>query len=1300
MQTIDKEKLSEFTQELSEFQIEAAKTASTEVYDRYTIGKLEDHIVDLYQLSIDASHNGLQVLCGRMRDNIRNHLITGTNISNDEYVLMVEWKSLVKAYAVSCDNEKIVSALVINLSKSGWAYPLESKESEDFTAVLLDKKKPAQKTSNTSSIDNSTEIDSEQSDFEAVMQESSTSLADVFESIRSEEDEVEIESDDSLEIPLESGLGSLFDDEQSLADCFTEEIEAADVITEDVAAELDKPVAESIDGSASVAAEIDKEKIDDEVVENNIVADAKESIEAASDTDIIIDKVEISEESSSVIDESIASNIEETLFVAEDETESDDSEYKESFDEDLRVAEEAINQSNSSETSSDTDIIIDKIEISEEKPVSIDEVETKDVEAELFVEDESSEDSQDASYESEFEKDLESVKQPSVWNISSATNKEETRDVEAELFVEDESSENSQDASYESDFEKDLESVKQPSVWNISSATNKEETKDVEAELFVEDEGGEDSHDVSYEGEFEKDLESVKQPSVWNISSVANKEETKDVEAELFVEDEGGEDNHDISYEDEFEKDLESVTQTSVRDESKGIESASEVASPETVTELQKEEKTKPVKEDISGNSISTDKDVKESKSENTKNEKKEKRSRSIIEAYVDVIASKQKKEPENVPQELEQELIEEPPEEKQELESVEDILSRYSEWDESQKELLSLIISEVIEVINQQEEVLSVLDAVPVNKNAVREMLALYIEQIERIGSAAEMVGLDALQKMCELIDFHFGDLDKSSVEGIIDSKDRIKRWPYVVYGYLKDMHNQDSHKEVLDYISDDEWVRTIREDIKSELMEAFSNSTISIEKNEHDQRIKEATAEHVDVSIPDDVQAELLDGMLQELPRQTEEFSSSIQELVKDKYLEQLEVTQRIAHTIKGAANTVGIVGVATLTHHLEDILQALLKAESKPSENLHIALVDASDCLEQMSEFLLGQGEQPSDAVSVLQTILDWANYIDEFGPPHDDIESDENKSLTKNDSQSDSDKTADQEEKEKSKAAQDSSLRVSANMIDSLINQSGENIIAVSQMQENIKQLLMGMRDIKVNKDSVYVLSQHLEHLIDVQGASSKFSSSQDDEKFDPLELDQYNELHTYSRRLIEATADSVELVKELEDRLLSLESVISDQSRAQKDSQYAMLKTRMMPIESIVPRLKRGVRQAAKISGKSVELSVEGADMLVDIKILNNLIDPLMHLLRNAVDHGIEDETERKASNKPLIGSIKLTFLQTGERLEISCKDDGKGLDAQKIRQRAIEKNLLLNEDQQLDDGRNLSNYYATWIFHA
>ncbi len=91
MQKIEQEKLSEFTNELSAFQTEASKTAAIDVYDRFTISKLEDHVVDLCQLSMDASHSGLQYLCERLRDNIRDHFITGTNISHDEFAKRKYW---------------------------------------------------------------------------------------------------------------------------------------------------------------------------------------------------------------------------------------------------------------------------------------------------------------------------------------------------------------------------------------------------------------------------------------------------------------------------------------------------------------------------------------------------------------------------------------------------------------------------------------------------------------------------------------------------------------------------------------------------------------------------------------------------------------------------------------------------------------------------------------------------------------------------------------------------------------------------------------------------------------------------------------------------------------------------------------------------------------------------------------------------------------------------------------------------------------------------------------------------------
>ena len=1003
------------------------------------------------------------------------------------------------------------------------------------------------------------------------------------------------------------------------------------------------------------------------------------------------------------IEEPVKASLEDELSISD--TDDAGSESSEEFDNDLSAAEAAMAISSAQEQ--------EKIEVSDEELAQIDEAAKTALEDELYVADSGSESSE------EFNSDLSAAEAAMAISSAQEQEKVEVSDeaaktaLEDELYVADSGSESSEE------FNSDLSAVE--AVIAIASAHEQEkvevsdeelaqieepEKSSLEDELYTEDSGD----TASEPKEADNDFSVVETAMAMKSSQEVDKDDVSDkqltqtdvpaksaLEDELFVDDT---DATDTEYSDEFDKDL-SIAESAVKKE-KGTDKmsvAEEVLAQNDENSL----------DDTSGfvdtsieNIIpdseiaaSTPETIEEAVDDNIQQQdnntapetvyiepveikEEEKQPRSIIEAYVDVISNKQEA---NKPKDLEQELIEQPVvvNEPEKLEPIETILEKYSDWTEEQKELLSLILSEVKDVVEQQDDVLKVLHEDSPDEDAVLEMVSLYTEQIERMGSAAEMVGLDAMQKLCELIGFHFGDLARSSVEMIVKSEERIRNWPFVVYAYLKDIYDEDSHQRAIDYISDDDWARTIREDIKSDLKHAFSQSTIMVEKDEKDQRLTTASEEHVDISIPEDVQTELLDGLLQELPHQSEEFSSAIQELVHDNYITQLEVAQRIAHTIKGAANTVGIVGVATLTHQLEDILQALLKAEMRPSHELHSALIDASDCLEQMTEYLLEQGEQPASPVQTLQAILDWANYIDEYGPPQNDDQSRVPKNTVLSDKQE-----SDEPKEEKAKPAQEASLRIPANMIDELINQSGESIIANSQMHENVTSLLRNLREIKRNREDVYTLSQQLEHLIDVQGTNDMFAASEKNEKFDSLEMDEYNELHTYSRRLIEATADSVELVKDLEEKLYGLETVIADQSRAQKDNQYAILKTRMAPIDTIVARLKRGVRQSSKIAEKNVELEVKGAEILLDSKILNNLIDPIMHLLRNAVDHGVETDEVRQQQGKVSPAVIKLSFEQVGERLQIVCEDDGQGLDADQIRKRAVEKDFITG-DQQLSD---------------
>ncbi len=1463
MQEIDQEKLTEFTHQLSEFQTEANKTASIDVYDRFTISKLEDHIVDLYQIAIDSAHEGLQYLCECMRDNIRDHFITGTNISEEEFTLMAEWKSLVKVYLVNNGNQKVVEAIATNLSKPGWMYPLKSEnQAQVITALLANSVESNHQAQQNVS---EPEVNAMSTDFDAYMKETTKSLADVFES----DDDIDNGDDSIEEIPT-----FFEDDEPSMAECF-EDLGVTESKTEQAnSCDDDQPAlqdelelkqsfnqqddVQQVDVSKEELSQIQQPPgianahnlIEDEAIEEQDVSIEQEKAE----DDFVkrqlnkthdIEKVEVSSEELAEIKDPVS-------HVSEQETHIADSVQEENLSEDLSVTEavNALSESNEqhsievseqelSEIQEPSDnSLVDEIFVDESgNEVNLaDEDLTKDlteVDAVSVLAGEKEQDNIEVSAEelSEIDETVapalenelheehdnenvhDEVPANAVINALIASKEQENIDVSAEELsnIADPVSLAGDDELYDQAPVIDTPEERAVSNNNLSSndafralfskkeqdsidaseqevANSDEPSMSVSESVSIEDKVPEEGAEQATNKLINEEVANNDVPVIETTEAIADIDEQNAVddahndvgtpvmralENELYVEDtsdkqtEYGEDFYNDLSENEaanFSPDSTDEHQIEADDTDEPEISESEISEPEiSESEISKEMAQRSsqqefyvdsdasvndanyyfdnehsslpdslnkdyspddareltiAEEAIYGNntnavdntsgfvdtsieevlpSIPDSVDASDTAEiqafdagdhqygsepvetiyiEPAAPKEEDSQPRSIIEAYVDAISSNKQR---SQPDELEQELIEEPvaKEATVSIEPIETILAKYSDWTDEQKELLSLILSEASDVIEQQTSTLSVLHETPPSEEAILEMLSLYAEQIERIGSAAEMVGLDALQKLCELIGFHFGDLARASVEMIIKSEELIRQWPFIIYAYLKDIYNEDTQREAIEYISHDEWARTIREDIKSDLKIAFTQSTIQIEIDEQDQRLTTAGEEHVDVTVPDDVQAELLDGLLQELPHQTEELSSAIQALVNEEFLTQLEVSQRIAHTIKGAANTVGIVGVATLTHQLEDILQALLKAQAKPNKDLHAALVDAADCLEQMTEFLLEQGDRPADAIRTLQAILDWANYIDEYGPP----EISDTPSTVDVKPSNEINKTEEVQE-EKSKPSLEASLRVSANMIDELINQSGESIIANSQMHDSVSRLLHSLRDIRKNREDVYTLSQKLEHMIDVQGTQDKFSANIADDKFDPLELDQYNELHTYSRRLIEATADSVELVKDLEERLYGLETVIADQSRAQKDNQYSILKARMAPIESIVARLKRGVRQSAKISEKQVELEVLGADTLLDSKILNNLIDPLMHLLRNAVDHGVEVDDIRREQGKSLPAKITLSFEQVGERLEISCHDDGKGLDAEQIHARALAKGLI-TQDQDL-----------------
>jgi chemosensory pili system protein ChpA (sensor histidine kinase/response regulator) len=150
-------------------------------------------------------------------------------------------------------------------------------------------------------------------------------------------------------------------------------------------------------------------------------------------------------------------------------------------------------------------------------------------------------------------------------------------------------------------------------------------------------------------------------------------------------------------------------------------------------------------------------------------------------------------------------------------------------------------------------------------------------------------------------------------------------------------------------------------------------------------------------------------------------------------------------------------------------------------------------------------------------------------------------------------------------------------------------------------------------------------------------------------------------------------------------LHTLEELLQVQQRLQTESHHAVIRTRLVPVSSVVSRFHRGVRQTCRLLDKQVTLEIKGDNTSIDSNVLNELMDPLMHVLRNAVDHGIEAPEVRAAAGKPLVGKIELSFAREGNTILVRCTDDGAGLDYPAIWRIAEGKGLLEPEREPSPD---------------
>lgn len=622
------------------------------------------------------------------------------------------------------------------------------------------------------------------------------------------------------------------------------------------------------------------------------------------------------------------------------------------------------------------------------------------------------------------------------------------------------------------------------------------------------------------------------------------------------------------------------------------------------------------------------------------------------------------------------------------ELEEPSPILDLYATPQAVNQELIDMLSSEMRSIINELDQIIP--DDNEDEENGL-EKLAQYSLRMERFGNACQAAELSGLYQSCVLLNKNLNNLLVNSTSFSKQYIALLQDWPENVSQYLEQLGTRKVSLQLVDFLADSDWPKPILDDIKPALADLLEAPYTASQEQQISDRQTTATFDDISIELNDDINPDLLEGLLEELPGQTEDLSNQIQILFHDEAdFDALDKAQRISHTIKGAANTVGVRGVATLTHQMEDIFQILTEHQKMPSKALLNALVSGADCLEEMCECLMEKRSAPEYAKTILQTILDWINRLEnegieilkeEFDTTSTSIASKEIPEKV-NGAKSFKQQTDEKEETEKS---QTSTIRISTDLIDNLLRMVGETMILNLQLQEKIKHSTQQTNNFKEHSEYLKNLTNELERYIEISG--SAFSSKQavnQNTVFDPLELEEYNELHTTSHRIVESATDAHQINADVETDLKEINELLIEQSRLQQQIQDSVMRTRMVQVASVIPRLERSVRQTCRSTQKQARLVSNGTDTLIDSNILNHMIDPLMHMIRNSIDHGIEETNKRLEKGKDKVGRIELTISREGTQILIKLKDDGAGLNIDSIRNTAIKKGLI-NKDDDLNN---------------
>ncbi|WP_061238546.1 Hpt domain-containing protein [Ectopseudomonas composti] len=393
------------------------------------------------------------------------------------------------------------------------------------------------------------------------------------------------------------------------------------------------------------------------------------------------------------------------------------------------------------------------------------------------------------------------------------------------------------------------------------------------------------------------------------------------------------------------------------------------------------------------------------------------------------------------------------------------------------------------------------------------------------------------------------------------------------------------------------------------------------------------------------------------------------------------------RILHTLKGGARLAGQKRLGDMSHDLEQHLsEALLQGAPWP-ESLFLDVQSGFEGLQQeldvlrqrLSASLADEAAAPvSEAEPAAPAIANLRNPIVAASDVPTQVQALKVLPFVQ--------RAQEAAQEAAARRAPQELVKVPAELLEGLVNLAGETSIFRGRVEQQVSDVSFTLSEMEATIDRVRDQLRRLDTETQAQILSRYQAEAERAgyEDFDPLEMDRHSQLQQLSRALFESASDLLDLKETLAAKNRDAETLLLQQARVNTELQEGLMRTRMVPFDRLVPRLRRIVRQVAGELGKQVEFVVGNAEGEMDRTVLERIVAPLEHMLRNAVDHGIEPSDVRRAAGKSDTGTIRLNLGREGGDIVLVLDDDGGGIRLEAVRRKAIERGLM-DADSDLSD---------------